>query len=107
MTEVELVIKNAAQLLTLSPSFEEGSGLGMIRNGAVVVKDGRIFWVGKAEEISEKFFLNREGREIDATGKVVMPGLIDPHTHLVFAGSRENEFEQRIRGLSYLEIAER
>lgn len=107
MTEVELVIKNAAQLLTLSPSFEEGSGLGMIRNGAVVVKDGRIFWVGKTEEISEKFFLNREGREIDATGKVVMPGLIDPHTHLVFAGSRENEFEQRIRGLSYLEIAER
>jgi imidazolonepropionase len=44
---------------------------------------------------------------MDATGKVVMPGLIDAHTHLIFAGSRENEFEQRIQGLSYQEIAER
>ncbi|MGZ3539002.1 MAG: imidazolonepropionase, partial [Thermodesulfobacteriota bacterium] len=66
----------------------------------------KIFWVGKSEEFGEKFILNRDGREIDAGGKTVMPGLIDAHTHLVFAGSRENEFEQRIRGLSYLEIAE-
>jgi imidazolonepropionase len=105
--EADLIIKNAEELLTLSPSLQEGSGLGMIRDGGVAIKDGRIFWVGKTEEISERFFLNREGREIDATGKVVMPGLIDSHTHLVFAGSRENEFEQRIQGLSYLEIAER
>jgi len=105
--EIDLIIKNAEELLTLSSSFEEESGLGIIQNGAVAIKKGSIFWVGKTEEVSEKFFLNREGREIDATGKVVMPGFIDAHTHLIFAGSRENEFEQRIQGLSYLEIAGR
>ncbi|MGZ3557900.1 MAG: amidohydrolase family protein, partial [Thermodesulfobacteriota bacterium] len=107
MTEVDLVIKNAQELLTLSPPFKDESGLGIIRNGAVAVKETKIFWVGKSEEFGEKFILNRDGREIDAGGKTVMPGLIDAHTHLVFAGSRENEFEQRIRGASYLEIAER
>ena len=104
---VDLIIKNAGELLTLSPSFKEESGLGMIQNGAAAMEKGRIFWVGKTEELSGKFSLNREGREMNATGKVVMPGLIDAHTHLVFAGSRENEFEQRIQGLSYQEIAGR
>jgi len=104
---VDLIIKNAGELLTLSSSFKEESGLGMIQNGAVAIKKGRIFWIGKTEETSGKFSLNRDGREMDATGKVVMPGLIDAHTHLVFAGSRENEFEQRIRGLTYQEIAGR
>jgi imidazolonepropionase len=104
---VDLIIKNAGELLTLSPSFKEESGLGMIQNGAAAIEKGRIFWVGKTEELSGKFSLNRDGREMNATGKVVMPGLIDAHTHLVFAGSRENEFEQRIQGLSYQEIAGR
>ncbi len=104
---VDLVIKNADELLTLSPSSREDSGLGMIQNGALAIRRGRILWVGRTEEISGKFSLGRDGREIDATGKVVMPGLIDAHTHLVFAGSRENEFEQRIQGLSYQEIAGR
>jgi imidazolonepropionase len=107
ITKVDLIIKNAEELLTLSPSFKEESGLGIIHHGAVGIKKGRIFWVGKTEEISGKFSLSRNGREIDGTGKVVMPGLIDAHTHLIFAGSRENEFEQRIQGLSYQEIAER
>jgi imidazolonepropionase len=107
MTEVDLLIKNAQELLTLSPSSGEESGVGMIRQGAVAIKAGKIFWVGRTEDLSQKFFLNREGSEIDARGRVVMPGLIDAHTHLIFAGSRENEFEQRIRGISYQEIAER
>jgi imidazolonepropionase len=106
-TEVDLIIKNAEELLTLSPSLDEASGLGIIRHGAVGIRKGRIFWVGKNQEISEKFALSRDGGEIDGTGKVVMPGLVDSHTHLVFAGSRENEFEQRIQGLSYQEIAEK
>ncbi len=104
---VDLIIKNAGELLTLSSSFKEESGLGMIQKGAVAIKKGRVFWIGKTEEMSGKFSLSRDGREIDGTGKVVMPGLIDAHTHLIFAGSRENEFEQRIQGLSYQEIAGR
>ena len=106
-TEVDLLIKNAAELLTLSPSFKEEAGLGMIRNGAMAIQEEKIFWIGKTEELPKEFCLSTGGQEIDATGKVVMPGLIDSHTHLIFAGSRENEFEQRIQGLSYLEIAER
>jgi imidazolonepropionase len=107
ITEVDLIIKNAEELLTLSPSSNEASGLGIIRHGALGISKGRIVWAGKTEEISEKFALTRDGREIDGTRKVVMPGLIDAHTHLIFAGSRENEFEQRIQGLSYQEIAGR
>jgi len=106
-TDVDLLIKNAEELLTLSSSIKEDSGLGILRNGAVAIKRDEIFWVGKTEDFPKEFVLTQEGKEIDATGKVVMPGLIDSHTHLVFAGSREHEFEQRIQGLSYLEIAER
>jgi imidazolonepropionase len=107
MTSADLLIKNASELLTLSASSKEESGLGIIRNGTVAAKRGRILWVGGTHELPKDFVLDWEGQEIDATGKVVMPGLIDSHTHLVFAGSREDEFEQRIQGLSYLEIAER
>ncbi len=105
--DVDLIIKNAKELLTLSPDVKEGSGLGIVPNGAVAARNGRIFWVGKTEELPGKFFLNRGGQELDAAGKVVMPGLIDAHTHLIFAGSREDEFEERIQGLSYQEIAGR
>jgi imidazolonepropionase len=105
--KVDLIIKSASELLTLSPAFKEESGLGVIRNGALAVKNGKISWMGKSNELSESLVLKRNGKEIDATGKVVMPGLIDSHTHIIFGGSRENEFEQRIEGLSYLEIAER
>jgi imidazolonepropionase len=105
--EVDLLIKNAQELLTLSPSVKDESGLGMIRNGTAAVKETKIYWIGRTEEFPKELSLSKRGQEIDATGKVVMPGLIDSHTHLVFAGSRENEFEQRIQGLSYLEIAER
>ena len=105
--KVDLIIKNASELLTLSPAFKEESGLGIIRNGALAVKNGKISWIGKTDELSESLGLKRNGKEFDATGKVVMPGLIDSHAHIVFGGSRENEFEQRIQGLSYLEIAER
>jgi imidazolonepropionase len=107
LVEVDLIIKNASELLTLSPSFKEESGLGIIRNGTVAVKSGKIFWIGKTDELPGEFVLNPGGQEIDATDKVTMPGLIDSHTHLIFAGSREGEFEQRIQGLSYLEIAEK
>ena len=105
--EVDLLIKNAQELLTLSPSVKDESGLGMIQNGAAAVKETKIYWIGRTAEFPKELSLSKGGQEIDATGKVVMPGLIDSHTHLVFAGSRENEFEQRIQGLSYLEIAER
>jgi imidazolonepropionase len=107
MNKIGFLIKNAQELITISTTISEESGLGIIRDGAVRIKDGKISWVGRTNELPKDFTLNLKGQEIDATGKVVMPGFIDPHTHLIFAGSRENEFEQRIQGLSYLEIAKR
>lgn len=107
MTEADLFIKNATELITLSPSFKDESGLGVIQNGAIAIRGEKVLWVGRIDQLSKEVSLTPAVKEIDATGKVVMPGLIDSHTHLVFAGSRENEFEMRIQGLSYLEIAER
>lgn len=104
--EVDLIIRNAKDLITLSSSSIDESGLGIIRNGTIALKDGRILWVGVSDSLPKNFILTHQGREIDAREKVVMPGLIDSHTHLIFAGSRENEFEMRLRGLSYLEIAQ-
>ena len=107
MKSADLIIKNASELLTLSSSTGDESGLGIIRNGAVGVTGAKITWVGDTNRIHDEIELSPAGLEIDASGKVAMPGLIDSHTHLIFAGSRELEFEQRIRGFSYLEIAER
>jgi imidazolonepropionase len=103
----DLIIKNARELVTLSPSVKEESGLGIIEKGAVAAKGEKIVWIGQTDELPRSVILDSGGREIDAAGKVVMPGFIDSHTHVVFAGSREGEFEQRIQGLSYLEIAAR
>jgi imidazolonepropionase len=88
-----LVIRNAAQLF--------GSDLS---DGALVSRDGRIDWVGPTADLPP---LSPDAEVIDATGQVVLPGFVDSHTHLIFAGSREDEFEQRLRGLTYQEIAER
>jgi len=107
MSETNLIVKNATELLTLSSSFKDEVGLGMIRDGAIAIGGEKILWVGKTDQLPKEVSLASGGKEIDAQGKVVMPGLIDSHTHLIFAGSRENEFEMRIQGLSYLDIAER
>ncbi|HJT76006.1 MAG TPA: imidazolonepropionase [Gemmataceae bacterium] len=103
-----LVIRNAAQLVTVASGRERrlaGRAMGqptVIPDGAVVVRDGRIEWIGPTGQLPP---LPPETQVIDAAGKTVLPGLIDSHTHLVFAGSRENEFEQRLLGRTYQEIA--
>jgi imidazolonepropionase len=76
--------------------------LGVIEYGALVARDGRIEWVGPTRELPP---LPAGAEVIDAGGKVVLPGFVDSHTHLIFAGSREEEFEQRLRGLTYQEIS--
>ncbi len=108
--EADLLVENAAQLLTLAagdytlPAEEK---LGIITNGTVAVRNGRIVWVGPADRTSGNVSLLSGGRELDASDKVVTPGFIDSHTHLLFAGTREKEFELRIRGATYQEIAAR
>lgn len=106
--EADLLIENAAQLLTLTASdraVEADENLGIIANGTVAARDGRIVWVGPASQASRNVSLFSGGKAIEALGKVVMPGFIDSHTHLLFAGTREKEFDLRLRGVTYQEIA--
>ncbi|MEM2119333.1 MAG: imidazolonepropionase, partial [Candidatus Bathyarchaeia archaeon] len=73
----------------------------IVRDGGLAIKDGRIIAVGKTAEITRSF---KAAEVINTNRKTVMPGFVDPHTHLVFAGSREDEFEMRVEGASYMEI---
>ncbi|WP_066369322.1 imidazolonepropionase [Neobacillus fumarioli] len=106
-----LFIRNASQLVTLEGSsgapLIKGamSELKIIENGSVWIEDGVIQAVGTDEELVKKYGARlAEAEVVDATGKLVTPGLVDPHTHLVFAGSRENEFNMRLQGATYMDI---
>ncbi len=105
--EADLLIENAGELLTIKGGTEKPflgermRDLGIIRDGGVAIRNGRVAAVGKTEKIKAEF---ESSEIIDARKRVVMPGFVDPHTHLVFAGSREEEFEMRIEGASYMEI---
>jgi imidazolonepropionase len=104
----DILIKNASELVTArgarcGPKTKESMGdLGIIRDGAVVITGKEIVTVGETDKVVAT--VKQATTVIDATGKVVLPGFVDCHTHLVFAGSREDEFVQKIEGGSYLEI---
>ncbi len=107
--KADFTIIHANELATLKgksdrPQIkEEMNDLGIIKDGAVAVKDGKIVAIGTTEEVLGK--LERGVEIIDASGKLVTPGLIDPHVHLIFAGSREDELEaMAVKGIPYLEI---
>lgn len=93
----DLLIHNA-QLITCT---DNGQPFGLVNMGALACKQGKIIWLGPNTRTAE--FIADE--IINAQGQVVTPGLIDSHTHLVFAGSRANEFAMRLSGASYEEIA--
>lgn len=104
--KVDLIIHNAAQLVTCASNgkAKKGAamrGLGVIENGAVVVKDSLIVETGKSEEILQKY---SSDKMIDAKKQVVCPAFVDCHTHIVYAGNRLDEFELKIKGAEYLEI---
>jgi len=108
--KADLLIVNAGQLVTCAgPGRRPKVGremldVGVIENGAVAVAGAEIVAVGKTGGLEKEIELTAGGRMIDAGGRLVMPGLVDPHTHLVFAGSREHELDLKLQGLSYLEI---
>src|SRR5829696_4974786 len=85
-----------ARLLTM-----QGDGLGEIPEGAIAVEEGRIAWVGPMSELPD----TTAGPIQDAAGRVLMPGFVDAHTHLVFAGDRVKEFERQLAGATRRELA--
>ena len=100
----DLIIHSASQMLTLRGGPQRGSTLGdlhIIEDGGIAIKDGIIAGVGKSIEIENSFDADEV---IDARGRVLLPGFVDPHTHLIWAGDRAGEFELRVRGASYMEI---
>lgn len=105
-----LIIRNIGELVVVPRGPVSGQNMAIvprIANAAVVVEDGRIAWFGVETNLREAGFSSRapDVQSLDAAGGCVVPGLVDCHTHTVFAGSREGEFVQRIRGSSYAEIA--
>ncbi|MDM5223274.1 imidazolonepropionase [Peribacillus sp. NJ11] len=104
-------IKNAAQLATLTserkgPRSKEGmSELGLIKDGSIWMESGLIQAVGTTKELEELYADRMHEAEVfDASGHLVTPGLVDPHTHVVYGGSREREFEMRLEGATYMDI---
>jgi imidazolonepropionase len=99
-----MLIYNAKQLLTLAGGPQRGrrlGDLGLIPEGAILIRDGVVQAYGPSQDMLEWY--PKEPR-FNAAGKVVMPGLVDPHTHLIFMGNRALEFEMRLEGKSYQEI---
>jgi len=98
MTERCDRIWRGARLATLAPHLE---GLGIVENGMVAARDGRIVYAGSAAEAPAL----EAKQTIDCEGRWITPGLVDCHTHLVYGGNRAHEFELRLAGASYEEIA--
>ncbi|WP_031410169.1 imidazolonepropionase [Geobacillus vulcani] len=106
-----LFVRRARQLVTLAGSSaaplvgEQMSNLSIMENGSVWIENGTITAVGPDDELVRRFADRlAEAEVIDARGKTVTPGLVDPHTHLVYAGSREHEWTMRLGGATYMEI---
>lgn len=115
MMNGNLIVKNAAEVVTCSGrSARRGaamSDLGVIADGAVVIEGGTIVRVGQTERVMDE--LRASGADLsafetlDAAGKSVLPGFVDSHTHLVFAGDRAEEYGWRLKGVSYMDILQR
>ena len=104
---MDILIVNAEELLTLAEGDQKPRTgkqmreLGIVHDGAIAIRESRIVAVGKTHDVTKAF---RAEYVINAKGKLVLPGFVDPHTHLVFAGSLEDEFQMRVEGASRMEI---
>lgn len=105
----DLLITNAAELITCAGSTprrgSEQGQVGAIARGAVAARAGRIIAVGSEDEVTRSVVVAAGATHVDAQGGLVAPGFVDPHTHPVFAGYREAEFNRILRGESYEDIA--
>ena len=94
--------QNLIRKAKLVPMTNNQDDFGITNNGAIAIDGDQIVWSGKEKDIPEKY---KKYNEYNAKEKLITPGLIDCHTHLVFGGNRSNEFNMRLNGKSYQEIA--
>ena len=110
MVYADLLIHSADMMATMKghslvPARGEAmSEIGLIKDGALALRAGKITAIGSTEEVLASGCMGPETLQISAKGKVVTPGFVDPHTHALYAGSRENELSLKIQGVPYLEI---
>ncbi|MHA1458153.1 MAG: imidazolonepropionase [Promethearchaeota archaeon] len=110
--QVDLIIIHANELVTMDSKYgaprmgKDMKNLAIIQDGAVAIASNFIIFIGTTKELIAKFPPNEETIIIHATNKLVTPGFIDPHTHIIFDGYRENELEMKLAGMTYLEILE-
>jgi len=111
MIEADLAVVGISELATPEGRTARlGSDLGRIRTiaeAAVACREGRIVFVGPERELRQAVTMTPSGRTVDAGGGTVLPGFVDAHTHLPFAGWRESEFNERLQGATYSQIAAR
>lgn len=106
----DLVVQNISQLLTLDGPAAPRTGpemeqLGAISGAALAVASGQVVWAGPAQDFEDNVRTDASTRRVDAENNAVLPGFIEPHTHLVFGGTREDEFSKKIAGVPYMQIA--
>jgi imidazolonepropionase len=111
MIKADCVVAGCHELLTCGgamPKRKEGLGdVGLIRDGWIAADDGRIVFVGGEEEFRRTVEFQRGGTWVEARGLVGLPGFVDSHTHLPFAGDRSAEFSLRLKGWTYQQLAEK
>ena len=112
MIRAELIVRDLAEVATLArgpvPRVGEAMrDLATVANGAVAIDRGRIVWVGPERRLDGAVRLRSDGRTVRGQGGVAVPGFVDPHTHVLFAGDRAHELPLKAAGLSYSEIARR
>ncbi|MCK4380305.1 MAG: hypothetical protein KAW51_04140, partial [Candidatus Lokiarchaeota archaeon] len=102
----DLAIFNANELITMNTRYgaprigDNMSELAIINYGALAVKADRIIFIGTTEELMSEYEFEKIPTKVDATNKLVTPGFIDPHTHIIFDGTRENELSMKLKGMT-------
>jgi imidazolonepropionase len=111
MLPVDCVVKNIGQLVNPGSDRvvrgKESNTLRLLENVCIAARQGTIQFIGSGNDFYNQCRLEADGMEIDAHDFVALPGFVDPHTHLPFAGTRQDEFQLKLQGVSYQEIAAR
>ncbi|HKN06271.1 MAG TPA: imidazolonepropionase [Thermoplasmata archaeon] len=110
MIHADLLVSDIGELATLSEGpvprvGAQAEDVGVVSDAAFAVADGRFVWVGRERNLSRTVRLRPGGRRVSARGGTVVPGFVDAHTHVLFAGDRAFELPLKVRGMGYAEIA--